>query len=145
VRAKAIFLSPAGAILTLVSFFLPWAKVSCAPVVNKTVSGASLGGALWLVLPLATGILVSFFYYAARRCVGRSRPFVVVASVASLAVILTVCLSMAESAQTGLSGIASNAVGMRIQFGGVATLCGLVLSLAGALLGRAQGGPREPD
>lgn len=142
-RTKALFLSPAGALLTIVSFFLPWAKISCAPVVDRTVSGASLGGMLWLVLPLAAGSLAAFLYFAVRRSVGRSRLLVVVASAAALAIIVAKCLSLARGAQSGMSGIASNLVGVRLQLGGAGTLCGLVLSLVGALVGKVSLGPEE--
>lgn len=137
-RTKALFLSPAGALLTLVSFFLPWAKVSCAPVVDKTVSGASLGGVMWLVLPLAAGSLVCFLYFLMRSAVGRYRPFAVIASAAALVIIVARCVSLARGAQSGVSGIASNLVGVHIQPGGAALLFGLALSLAGGLAGKGR-------
>lgn len=143
-RTKALFLSPAGALLTIVSFFLPWAKVSCAPVVNKTVSGASLGGMLWLVLPLAAVVLASFFYFLRRRSAGRSRPFVAVASAAALAIITAKCVSLSQGAQSGFSGVASGMVGLRVEMGGAGTLLGLALALAGALIGRGRHQSKEP-
>jgi len=134
-RPKAIFLSPAGAALTLVSFFLPWAKVSCDPVVHRTVTGPSLGGLFWLVVPLGVGILLSFFYFLRRLAVGRSGPFIVAISAAALAIVVAKCLMLADSATSGVSGKAASAFSFRLQFGGVAMFGGLVISLVGAILG----------
>jgi len=134
-RARAIFLSPAGAVLALISFFLPWAKVSCAPVVNRTVSGASLGGMFWLVIPFGAAILLSFFYFMSRLAVARSRPFIVAISAAALAVMIAKCSMLAQDAVSGISGKAAAAFDFRLQFGGVATFVGLLISLAGGLAG----------
>ena len=132
-RSKAIFLSPAGAALTLICFFLPWAKVSCAPI-HRTVTGPSLGGLFWLVIPLGVAILLCFFYFRRRLAVGRSRPFIAAISGAALAIIVGKSLMLAESATSGMSGKAAGACSFKIEFGGVAVFGGLVISLVGALL-----------
>ena len=137
-RSKAIFLSPAGAALTLVSFFLPWAKVSCAPI-HRTVTGPSLGGLFWLVIPLGAAILLCFFYFMRRLAVGRSRPFIAAISGAALAIIVGKSLMLAENATSGVSGKAAGACSFKIEFGGVAVFGGLVISLVGALLAGSHG------
>jgi hypothetical protein len=57
---KKVFLTPAGAIIALICFFLPWVKVSYAGKV-KNVSGAEVGGIFWLVLVSALAIIGALF------------------------------------------------------------------------------------
>jgi hypothetical protein len=56
------FLTPAGAGISLICFFLPWVKVSCATITVEA-SGARIGGIFWLVFAVALLILISFFYF----------------------------------------------------------------------------------
>jgi hypothetical protein len=60
------FLTPAGAGIAIICFFLPWVKVSCGTITVEA-SGARIGGIFWLVFATAIFILISFFYFRRRK------------------------------------------------------------------------------
>ena len=129
-----VIASPAGAILALICFFLPWAHISCAPIVNKTVSGAALGGVFWLVPALAGVILaVSAAPVVSKRscALKRSWPIIILAAVAALAVIAIQSLRLGSQTRFGMG---ADDVGFNLRWGSVGTVAGLLLALAGGLL-----------
>jgi hypothetical protein len=123
--------SPAGAILAIVCFFLPWARISCAPVVNKTVSGATLGGAFWLVPVLAAAVVALFLVSKRIGGFARAWPIIILAPVAALAIIAIQSLRLASQTRFG---IGSDDVGFSLRAGSVGTVAGLLVALAGGLL-----------
>jgi hypothetical protein len=136
-----MYLSPGGAILTLVCFFLPWVKLSFGPGIERRISGAGMGGIVWVVFIAALGILGSFIFFKSRNRVQQARPIIAVCSIAALAVILVKYLASRNGTSTELVRIRPEDVGASIGPGGVGTLVGLALSLAGsALIGGGPGG-----
>ena len=101
------FLSPAGAGLVLICFFLPWVRVSCAGK-EMIISGHTLGGVFWLVLGAAALSLAAFFYFHKRQKPKNARPFLL--AISPLSVILishSMCprrrsMSISNSARWGL-------------------------------------------
>jgi hypothetical protein len=51
-------ISPAGAGLVAICFFLPWLRVSCGSK-DVTLSGSGIGGAFWMILGAAIVALVT--------------------------------------------------------------------------------------
>lgn len=140
-RRKSIYLSPAGSALVVVSFFLPWARISCGPILDRTVSGASLGGAYWAAFGLAAAAVAGFVCLRlgrGRRPDGwapeRWAPAFALGSIGALAVILIQSLRLAGEAQGKMVPLADHAVGFSLKFGAVATVVGLVVSILGAVV-----------
>jgi hypothetical protein len=129
-----MYLSPSGAILALVCFFLPWVKLSWGPGIEQRISGARMGGIVWVVFIAALGILGSFIFFKSRNRVPQSRPIIAVCSIVALAVILVKYLDSKNGTSTEFVRIRPEDVGASIQPGGVGTLIGLALSLAGSAL-----------
>ncbi len=60
----AIWLSPAGAIIILVCFFLPWLEVSCSgkKIIGSGFAFAQKAAPLWLIPAIAMLVLLLFFW-----------------------------------------------------------------------------------
>ncbi len=56
---RLIFLTPAGAAIAFVSFFLPWIQISCLG--RSSYSGMDFGGIYWIVLLMSLAIFGAFF------------------------------------------------------------------------------------
>ena len=57
-KAGKLFISPAGALLVLICFFLPWVKVTCVgSEFSYSAADGELGGILWLGFVAAIGII----------------------------------------------------------------------------------------
>jgi hypothetical protein len=139
-----MYLSPGGALLTLVCFFLPWVNLSCGPGMERRISGAGMGGMVWVVFIAALGILGSFIFFKSQNRVQHSRPIIAVCSIVALAVILVKYLASRNGTSTELVRIGPEDVGASIQPGGVGTLIGLALSLAGSALIRGGSSGGDP-
>jgi len=127
-----IALSPAGALLTAVCFFLPWGRVSCV-CVRRCPSGAELGGVLWVVFAAALAILGVAAACAWRRRMARARRPIAIAALLALAVLAIEQARLARGCDTLIGRVRPEDVGFRVEFGGVGTLAGLLLALVGAL------------
>ncbi len=115
-------ISPAGAAIAAICFFLPWVKLSCAP---EPMSGAQLGGILWLALIAALAILVVVPLYKSRGRAGDARPIVLISALVGLGV-------MAYKAIQIFGGQAAQQLGAQVQFGAIGSALGLLVALGGA-------------
>jgi hypothetical protein len=130
-------ISPAGAVLALVCFFLPWGRFTCAGF-NRTLSGAQIGGTFWVVFSLALAIPASVaagFLLRQRR---RARLTVLVCSIAALVIILVRQVGFVRGHETGFGRVHAEDVGVRLRFGGAGTVLGLLIALAGSIALRAR-------
>ncbi len=125
-----IYFTPAGAAMAIVCFFLPWARVSCAPGVRKSLSGAQLGGPFWLVFAAAVIVLAAFLLFHARRRLEWARPIILLASLAALAVIVIKSIEYAHGRPTPVGSIKPDP-GLQTKLGGAGTLIGFALAIAG--------------
>lgn len=126
-----IFLTPAGAALILVSFFLPWARCSCAPGVAKSVTGACLGGLLWAIPIGAAGMLVAFaLLYRARRW-GWLRQVVALATLTGLGALLVRSIQLSAGTSTPFGRITPEDLNAKTQFGAFGTVVGYLAAVAG--------------
>lgn len=128
---KKVFLSPAGAVLALICFFMPWVKFSCGGV-TRSSSGADIGGALWLVPLAAAVILVAFFVLREQKRVHRAKPFVVGSALVALATMLVRYQNFMSEMKTQLGISRPEDIGLKIEFGAIGTVIGLAMSLIGA-------------
>jgi hypothetical protein len=128
---KKVFLTPAGAILALICFFLPWIKVSCAGKVNY-LSGAEIGGIFWLVFLAPLVIIVAFFYFRSRRQLERLKPIAILSSLFALAVIFIRYISLAWEQKSVVAKAGSKVIGCTIQVGAIGTVIGFILAIVGA-------------
>ncbi len=129
-KDKKRFLSPSGAGIVAVCFFLPWVKFSCSGTTSYA-SGAKLGGGFWLVFAAAVIIIGAFFYFKSINQIQKSKPIILLSSIIGLCVIIYKYISFASGTDTGFGRITPDEVGLEIQFGGVLTLIGLIISLIG--------------
>ncbi|HRS51452.1 MAG TPA: hypothetical protein P5067_03370 [Candidatus Marinimicrobia bacterium] len=130
-KDSKIFLSPAGAIIALICFFLPWVRFSCMGE-TKNASGADLGGLFWVVFAAAIFIVVIFFVFQKRKELAKSKSFILIASLAALVIILIQYVRFSSGKQTEFGRIRPQDIGLTIQFGSIGTVIGFILSLIGS-------------
>ncbi len=64
-NSLAVWLSPTGAIIILVCFFLPWLEVSCSgkKIIGSGLTFALKAAPLWLIPAFAILVLLLFIWY----------------------------------------------------------------------------------
>jgi len=127
---KKVLLTPAGAILALICFFLPWVKVSCART-TKSFSGPEIGGIFWLLLVSALAIIVAFFYFRSQKQLEKSRPVAILSSIVALAVIFIKYTSLAWEQKGMFAKAGSKVIDCTIQLGAIGTVIGFILAITG--------------
>jgi hypothetical protein len=128
---KKVFLTPAGAIIALICFFLPWVKVSCAKTL-KSVSGAEVGGIFWLVFVAALSIILAFFYFRSKKQIGRSKVVAIFGSTGALVVIFIKYVSLVWGQKNLLIKAGSKVIDCTIQVGAIGTIIGFILAIIGS-------------
>ncbi len=117
------FISPGGAGLAAICFFLPWLK-AC----GQDVSGIQIANqgesALWLVLLSAIAIVVAFFIYDGQNNLKKLKPIVISGAGISLLILLLKYSSLKKQAG-GMGGM------FEIEFGSIGTVLGFIASLVG--------------
>ncbi|MGB8658188.1 MAG: zinc ribbon domain-containing protein [Candidatus Zixiibacteriota bacterium] len=131
IENKSVFLSPAGAVIALICFFLPWVKFSCSGI-EQTVSGSQIGGELWIIFAASVIILVVFYLFRNQKQLDKACPVVILSSLAGLAVLLFKFLKFATPQKTEFGTITLKDIGLSIQFGAVGTVIGLLMALIGS-------------
>lgn len=129
---KKVLLTPAGAIIALICFFLPWVKVSCART-TKSFSGLEIGGIFWLVLVSTLAIIVAFFYFRSQKQLEKARPVALLSSIVALAVIFIRYLSLAWEQKSVVAKAGSKAIDCTIQVGAIGTVIGFVVAVTGSV------------
>jgi len=129
---KKVFLTPAGAIIVLICFFLPWVKVSCAGKVIY-VSGAEIGGIFWLVFVTALAIILAFFYFRSQKQLEKSRPVAIFSSMAALLAIFIKYLSSTCGQKSIFVRAGSKAIDCTIQLGAIGTVIGFIMAMIGSV------------
>jgi apolipoprotein N-acyltransferase len=84
---KKIWLTPAGAAIALICFFLPWVEFSCGEM-RKSISGAEIGGIFGVVFAAAALSLLAFFYFKNTDELPRAKPIVILCSLVALAILI---------------------------------------------------------
>ena len=125
------FLSPAGAGLVLICFFLPWVRVSCAGK-EMIISGHTLGGVFWLVLGAAALSLAAFFYFHKRQKPKNARPFLLASAILALGIIIYKYNAIVRDPNIPFY-VPASAINVNIKLGAVGTVIGLLMVGAGAM------------
>lgn len=136
---KRVFISPAGAAVAVVCFFLPWVEVSCNSFGGRqiqSVSGADIGGVLWIVFVAAVAIIVAVLVHRAQNQTHKAQPIVILCSIAAFVVMLIQYVRFSNDTsgqQTPFGKIRPEDLGFSfsLQIGGIGTLLGFVLALIG--------------
>ena len=113
-------LSQSGAIIAAVSFFLPW--IGCD---NQTISGADMGGVLWIVFIAALIILGSTIYFKNLGILEKSRPIVITSALVAIGLMLYEYIKIKNNELSGF-------LDFDIKFGSISTLIGFILALFGS-------------
>jgi len=124
------FITPAGAGIALICFFLPWASFSCMGEV-KYQSGADLGGIFWIVFLAALAILAAYFVFSNNKQLKKAKPIVIASSLIALGILLYQYIRYSVGVETDLGKIKLEDIGFSLQFGGVGTVIGYILALFG--------------
>jgi hypothetical protein len=145
---RGIWLTPAGAGIALICFFLPWVEFSCGSV-KVTISGAEIGGVMWVVFVAALLSLLAFYYFKNYDELDRAKPVVILSALVAIAIIVYRYFNYKSGincCQGGAEQLANIPVfkeflgekadipefGFSFQFGAYGTIIGFLISLAGS-------------
>jgi len=147
------FLTPAGAVIALIAFFLPWVKLSCAGQIQNLTGFQMAKGDnwYWAVLACAAAILFVFFYLRSRTDLGKVKKLTVAAAMGGLGILLYKYYDFKTSMDsmesfTGSSGwqasSGSQDLQLTLQIGAYACLAGFILAGLGGLFMRTEESPK---
>jgi len=146
-----ILLSPAGAGIALICFFLPWVEFSCGEL-RQSMSGAEIGGIFWVVFAAAALILLAYFYFRNSDELAKARPVILLCSLVALAILSYKYMDFKSGTKNGIAGLNQISqmaemqqpengqnmqipeIGINIKIGGYGTIFGFVLALIGGFL-----------
>ena len=114
-------LTPTGAIIAVIFFFLPWLKTSCG-----TVSGADIAKAdelIWLVFISALLIVIIYFGYNNIKRLSKAVPFVLLLSAIGLGIIFIKGADLAKQLP--------RRSGLTVGIGLIGTIIGFILAIIG--------------
>lgn len=151
------FLTPSGAILALIAFFLPWVKLTCSGQVHN-INGfqmAKQDGVYWVVFAAAILILVAFFFLKSKWSLGKIKKLSMVSCLAGMGILLYKYFDFKSSMdsmqqfmgssgnwQQSLQQSGAQDLQLVIQFGAYVCLFGFVLAGLGALFMKEEGESR---
>lgn len=144
---RGIWLTPAGAGIALICFFLPWIEFSCGTM-KGTISGAEMGGVMWVVFVAALLNLLAFYYFRNYDELDRAKPVVVLSALVAIAIMVYRYFNYQSGAGCCQGGVdqlgnipamkqlmGNNAdfpdFGFNIKYGAYGTISGFLLSLIG--------------
>ncbi len=156
-KAQSNFLSPIGAVITIICFFLPWAK-GCdgSKTLGSDMGGAlwtanrfavienshgpagdDIGGALWLVLIAAIAILAIFFIHHNNGEDHKAKPIITLSSIIGLGAIVLQFLIEFSEVKRVFRHIDLGDMVKLMDVGAFGAVIGLILALVGGMaLGR---------
>jgi hypothetical protein len=122
---KSLFFTPAGAGIAIISFFLPWVKLSCGGV-TRSFTGADIGGYVWIVFASAITICAAFILFLLAGKVRWSIPVTFTGAVAAYATIL---FRLMEARKDEIEFLD---IKLTLLYGGILTLLGFLVAVIGA-------------
>jgi hypothetical protein len=127
-KKNSVFTSPAGAIIAIICFFLPWVKISCGPF-SSNASGLDIGGILWLSFICAIGILVIFYIFFRQNRIEDAKPGALIFSIGGLIVIIG-----SYFVETGKTGISPSIEDLSdfLAVGAYGTIIGFIIAFIGS-------------
>jgi hypothetical protein len=137
VKYQRIFhLIPAGGMIAAICFFLPWVKF-------EWVSGADLGGNLWIVLIASLAIVLLSILLRHDKNLNNMRLLVILSAIVGLGFILYALLKFYKGRETEFGRISAGDLKRSLQFGAYGSIMGLLLSLISAALLKTPVPPKE--
>jgi len=153
------YLTPAGAIIAGIAFFLPWVKMSCAGQVMNA-NGFQLAkneGLFWLVFGAAILVAVAYFFLRSKWGLGKIRAVVMISSVIALGILLYKYFDF-KSSMDSMQGFTANnqqwqsmnesmggsnsEIEFSLQFGAYICFLGFILAGLGGLFMKEKTAPR---
>lgn len=136
---SASFISPSGAALVVICFFLPWLEWSACGI-SKTATGAELSqfDGSFLLYPLAGIIsIAAYFICKSQKKIWKARPFIIISSVLGLLLLFYKVSSIPSSPDIFGQRITAADLGFKPQIGAIGTIIGFILAIIGcAFMGR---------
>ena len=126
---RLIFLTPAGAAIAFVSFFLPWIQISCLG--KSSYSGMDFGGIYWVVLIMTMVILGCFFLFRKLKRLDLLKLVTIAATIIAWGVIIYGCITIAGGKRILFFHFGPDSVHLKIHAGGYGTLLGYLLAILG--------------
>ncbi|MEW5702732.1 MAG: hypothetical protein AB1792_10955 [Candidatus Zixiibacteriota bacterium] len=137
-RLLGLWLSPLGAVTAVICFFLPWVRFSCLGI-RRTMSGADLGGVLWVVPVLCIAVvMVSLLRVWRPQGLPWTQFLVAAASLGALAVLVLKYMSVARYVRAEYGTITAEDVGLHVHTGAWGILVSLLVCLIGSLVPRSR-------
>ena len=109
------YVSAIGSAISLICFFAP-----CIGCSDKTMSGADIGGEMWLVFITSAISLIAFFFFKSLKTLSKAKIIILLSSLVGLGFMLFKYYKFQN-----------NNYGFEIKWGSIATLGGMVISLLG--------------
>ncbi|MDR3580066.1 MAG: zinc ribbon domain-containing protein [Oryzomonas sp.] len=125
-------ISPSGAGLALLCFFLPWMEVSCVGQ-TKTISGADIGGEFWIVFIAALVALGAYLYFKNLNMLKTAQPIITLASLVGIGFLMYKLLKVNSGVDTGFGKLTLADFGFKPQIGIYGTVLGFLMSLLGSI------------
>jgi hypothetical protein len=136
-------ISPAGAGIVIICFFLPWLRVSCGTK-KMLLRGADMGGALYIVLIAAVVMIAAFMIYKYLGQTHKSRYVFLGASLLAIGTIAYEYTSVALNPNIPFY-IPGKMIGFELKIGAFGTILGLILAGSGWQLLRPPGCPTNDE
>jgi hypothetical protein len=143
----SFFLTPAGAIIAVVAFFLPWVKLSCSGQVFN-LNGFQLAkndALMWVVFAAAILIGIGFFFLRSKWDLGKIKKLSLISSVAGIGILIYKYIDFKSSMDSmgqfmgnqnweqSLQQSGAQDFQITLQFGAYACLIGFILAGLGSL------------
>ncbi|MCX6830892.1 MAG: hypothetical protein NT028_02015, partial [candidate division Zixibacteria bacterium] len=126
---RLIFLTPAGAAIAFISFFLPWIQISCLG--KSSYSGMDFGGIYWIVLLMSLAIFGAFFLLRKLKRLALLKLVTIAATIIASGVIIYGCITIAGGKRVLFFRLGPDSVHLKIHMGGYGTLLGYLLAILG--------------
>ncbi len=133
---NAWFVTPAGAALALLCFFMPWVKFSCMGT-SQTASGFRLaqdGNLVTVALIAALAILGISLFLWQKQTPWKSKVPVLIASGIGLGGILIELIHTSTGIKTEFGRVSMEELGLTFQFGAFGTIIGFIIAIGGVFL-----------
>ena len=140
-RGHSIFLTPAGAGIAVICFFLPWVRVSCGTVTVEA-SGARIGGIFWAVFAVAIAIFVTFFFFWKIRRLLKIKLPVIIGAVFSITILF---YKFFDAFGRNAADINLSDLGGAVRYGAVGEVLGFLAVIVGIIFNdeRNKNGKRK--
>ncbi|MCX5829258.1 MAG: zinc ribbon domain-containing protein [Deltaproteobacteria bacterium] len=117
------FITPSGALLMAVCFFLPWVRACGVEVSGADIASKGDTPILWLILAVSVITIGVFFIFDGQNKLNKIKPIVIIGSIISLLIIIIKYFQLKNS-EIGAA--------FTFMYGFVGTVFGSIISLIGA-------------